>query len=139
MKEEKSTSNEGVAKEVMPRDETMHYLERLLEPYHKLSTLENEEQLYELMEELEDNSIEIKRELKREYGKDISEVDDLTSLADLLIGMVSDVADGNTYLISAYGEDIGAQIGNISIEYLDGDLPTEYAKILGVDNLYDLE
>lgn len=126
-------------KESITNEETMEYLDRLLEPYIGLSRSETEEQAYKVIEEIDNTSSVIKRELKRDYEKEIHAVNDLIALTDMLIGMAKEVNDGNLESMNAYGTDIGRQIGVIATDYLDGNIPENYAKVIGVDNLYDLE
>lgn len=126
-------------KSAMSSNETTEYLGELLEPFLKLSNLEAEEQVYEVAKEIDENSHNIKRELKRDYEQDINEVDDLIVLADKLMNLSKDIAEGNLLFMSAYGEDIGNIIYVITTEHTDGDLPDNYAKVIGVENAYDLK
>lgn len=119
--------------------ETMEYLGRLLDPYLDLSNLETEEQMYKVVESIDENARKIKRELKRDFEKDIPAVDDLIVMADMFTDLANEIANENTLFIKAFGEDIGNHIHTITTEYLDGDLPDNYAKVIGVDNIYDLK
>src|SRR5690625_6160685 len=82
---------------------------------------------------------EVTRELKKDYAKDIHAVTDLLRLSEKLEELAQDVEDGNLHLMSAYGQDIGKHIRNVSVEHLDGDLPKKYGETVGADNIYDLE
>lgn len=126
-------------KDSITNEETMEYFERLVSAFVETNNLESEDQIAGVMEKIEQNSNDVVRELKREYEKDIHAVDDLISLADLFKDMVKDVNEGNAFLLKGYSEDIGKKIGAIAIDYLDGDLPESYVKIIGVDNVYDLK
>lgn len=126
-------------KDSITNAETMGYLERLLEPYLETSGITDEEEMHEVVKVMNETAIEITRELKRDYVKDIHAVDDLIALADLYNGLAEEVENNNVAFISAYGEDIGSQIAKIIIDYLDGDLPDNYAEVIGVSNIYDID
>lgn len=137
--EEAATGDEEERKENITNDETMSYFEQLLQPYIQLTDLETEEQAIEAIEDMDATATEVKRELKRDYEQDINAVDDLTALSDIYSNLAKDVEDGNLHLLQAYGNDIGAQVRVIATEYLDGELPANYAEVIGVDNIYDLD
>jgi|SRR5699024_5993470 len=119
-------------------DETMDYFERLLVPFIETQHLETEDEMFELLKEMDNNSVDIRRELKREYQEGIPAVNALIDLSETLIGMSKDASDEKVYLMSGYTEEISEHIYFISTEYLDGDLPSNYAELIGVNNLYDL-
>ena len=124
--------------EAISEQEIMEYLERLLGSYIKTSDIETDEQVNEVLDEIKSTSTDIIRELKKDYGKDIHAVNDLIDLSEVLIKL-GKVTEDNIYLIKDYNEEITYHIYNISTEYLDGKIPDNYAKVLGVDNLYDLD
>lgn len=131
-------SDSDSANDNITYDETMNYFERLLDPFVETQHLETEEEMFKLLKNMDDNSVDIRRELKRDYEKDIPAVDDLIDLSETLIGLSKDASDEKVYLMSAYSEEIGNHVYTISTEYLDGDIPSNYAELIGVDNLYDL-
>ena len=124
-------------KESITEDETMDYFGRLLEPYVQMSNVKTNEQAYEALEKMKDNSTEINRELKRYYEKDIHAVNDLKALSDTFLELVN-AAEDNILFISDYSDDVSNHIYIISTEYLDGNLPSNYAEIIGAENIYDL-
>ena len=124
-------------KDTISENEIMEYFERLLEPFVELSNVKTDKQALEALKVLDDISIEISRELKREYEKDIHAVNDLIALADTFRDIVN-AAEEEPLFINDYYDEVGNHIFKISIEYLDGDLPDNYAKVIGVKNLYDL-
>ena len=126
-------------KEKISREETFNYLEELLDLYADLTEIETEEEAIETIEKIGETAQEVTRELKRDYDKDIHAVNDLLRLSEKLEELAQDVEDGNLHLMSAYGQDIGKHIRNVSVEHLDGDLPKKYGETVGADNIYDLE
>ena len=132
-------TEEPERKDSITNEETIGYLERLLVPYLETTEITNEEEMYEIVGKMNDTAIEVTRELKRDYEKDIHAVDDLIALADLYNGLAEEVENDNVALMSAYADDIGSQIGKISIDYLDGDIPDNYAEVIGVNNIYELD
>ena len=126
-------------KEKISREEAFNYLEELLDPYADLTEVETEEEATDTIEKIGETAQEVTRELKRDYEKDIHVVNDLLRLSGKLEELAQDVEDGNLHLMSAYGQDIGKHIRNVSVEHLDGDLPKKYGETVGADNIYDLE
>src|SRR5690625_2631483 len=129
----------GEPKEKITREETFVYLEKLLEQDADLTEIRTEDEALGVSEEIGSTAKEVSRELKRDYEKDRHAVEDLLKLTETLEGLAQDVEDDNLHLMGAYGQDVGKHIRNISIEYLDGDLPGKYAEVVGADNIYDLE
>lgn len=108
----------------MAETAALNYLEQITERY--LNSVEHEDGSFEQKSELQAG---IKRceaviaEIEDKYEEDLTIASELIDLANGVKNTLQDMLDGNDDDLKSKNHAIGVLIGNISEEYLDGELP----------------
>lgn len=124
-----------VKKEEMLDSAVMYYLTAMTSKYVSVDTyaINKEQKIKMLNEALTDVNIAV-LELEDEYSPDIPAVKDLNQLAKSVTYAIDEMLAGNDSNARENSENVGYYVGEISRNYLDGELPAVIKAATGLDN-----
>ncbi|MEK5108182.1 hypothetical protein MHI57_15910 [Cytobacillus sp. FSL K6-0129] len=113
----------------------MYYMTLIISKYSSVDTLATtkEEEQKILNEALTDVNIAV-NEMQHEYDSEIPAIKELNQLADAVIYAINDLLEGNYNTKLENSEKVGNYIGEISRNYLDGELPSVIKSMTGLEN-----